>query len=224
MRIRAVIFDFDQVLIDSYKDHLDAFVLAAKKFGVELNKSDVKKIYHKFGKSAKEIMEDIRPQMTSAEIKKFTEEKDRIYRKIITKRGVKLMKGAKEILIFLKQKKMKIAIASSATRKNIMIGLKKNKIERFFPVIVSAEDTKRHKPFPDPLLKTARLLKVKPRETVYIGDTTYEIISAKRARMIGIAVKSGLYSTENLKKHGAKKVFENLFQLKKFFEKNKFTL
>lgn len=218
MKIRAVIFDFDQVLVDSYKDHLDAFVFSAKKFGVDLNKNDVRKIYHKFGKSAKEIMREVKPEMNDEELKNFVIEKDKIYRKLVAKHGIKLMKGAKNILVFLNHKRIKIAIASSATRKNIMIGLKKNRIEKFFSIIVSVEDTKRHKPYPDPLLKTARLFHVKPNECIYVGDTVYEMLSAKRAKMTGIAVESGIYSAKILKKNGAKLVFGDLKELYKSFE------
>lgn len=218
MAIRAVIFDFDEVLIDSYKDHLDAFVIAAKKFHINLDKPDIKKICHRFGKSAKEIMKEVKPEMTDKELNEFAVEKDKVYRVIVAKRGIKLMKGAKNLLEFLAKTKLEVAIASSASRRNINLALKKTGTGKFFDLIISAEDTKRHKPHPDPLVKAAKILRVKTKECIYVGDSVYEIISAKRAKMIGIGVTTGNYSADDLERNGAKKVFRNLLELKNFLE------
>ena len=101
MAIRAIIFDFDEVLIDSYDDHVDSFVIAAKKLGISLNHNQIRKIYHEFGKSANEIMKEINPHLTAKQLVKFTTERDKVYRSIVAKRGIKLMKGAKNFLEFL---------------------------------------------------------------------------------------------------------------------------
>jgi len=52
--------------------------------------------------------------------------------------------------------------------------------------IVSREDTKREKPFPDPLREAARRMKVK--NPVYVGDTINDVLAAKRAGMTSIFV------------------------------------
>ncbi len=215
MKIKAVIFDFDQVIINSYVDHLIAFAIAAMKFRIII---DPKALYVRFGKSAKDILHELKPSMSDAEIKKYVHEKEKIYRKLAERRGFKLMPGVRQTLHFLSKKKIKCAIASSAVRKNILLAAKKTKIKKYFSAIVAAEDVKRHKPYPDPLLKAAKLLHVKPKECIYVGDSIFEMIAAKRARMFAVGIHTGIYSERELFKNGAKKVIRNMAELKKILK------
>ena len=212
---KAIIFDYDQVIVNSYIDHLAAFSWVAKKFGIKLNP---KILYKKFGRSAKNILEELVPEMSEMQIKKFVEEKDKFYHKIAIKRGIHLMRGVREILQFLNDKKIKCAIASSASRSNLLLGLQKTKIRKYFSAIVAAEDVKHHKPHPEPLLKAAKLLKVKPKDCIYIGDSIYEMIAARRAKIFAVGITTGIYSKKQLYAKGADEVVENILELKKFLK------
>jgi HAD superfamily hydrolase (TIGR01509 family) len=216
MKIKAAIFDFDQLLIDSYKDHADAFLLTTKKFGIKLNK---KEIYKRFGKSAKEILKELAPNLSNKEIENFVEEKEKNYSKLVRKRGIRLLKGAKEILDFFKKRKIKIALSSSASIKNIKIAFKVAKIGKYFDVVIAAEDVKKHKPHPEPLIKAAKKLKINPKNCIYFGDSIYEMMAAKRAKMPAIGVLSGIYSKKDLEKYKPLKVVKDLKDAKKFLEK-----
>lgn len=209
---RAVIFDFDQVIINSYIHHLAAFSIAAKKFSITLNP---KQLYLRFGKSAKDIMHELVPSMTDREIKKYVVAKEKIYREIAARNGHQLMPGVKQTLDYLARRKIKLAISSSAARKNILIALRRNKIAKYFSVIVAGEDVRHHKPNPEPLFKAARLLKFKPSECIYIGDSIYEMIAAKRAKMFAVGIHTGIYSKSQLRKNGAKKVITDISELKR---------
>ncbi len=214
--INAVIFDFDGVLIDSYNDHADAFLIAGKKFGLNFDKN---KIFKSFGISAKEIVKSFYPNLKESFLEKFVREKKKIYRKIVRERGIRLNHGAKDILRFLKKKNLKIAISSSASKKNILLALEKNKIRNFFDAIIAAEDTKKHKPNPDPLLKTAKKIKVDPKTCFYIGDSIYEMIAAKRAKMKAIGLLTGIYKRKDLEKYKPVFLANNLKEIKNFFKK-----
>lgn len=170
--------------------------MAVKKFGYRLNKED---LYKKFGKSAKEICQELLPNSTGKEIVNFINEKEISYRKIISKKIIQPMKGAEELLRFLKEKRIKCAISSSASIKNILIALRKIKLKKYFKTIIAAEHVKHHKPHPEPLLKAAKLLKTKPTNCIYIGDSIFEMQAAKRAGMMGIAVLTGVYNFKELK-------------------------
>jgi len=209
---KAVIFDFDQVIIKSYEDHANAIMIIGKKFRIKIKKSE---IYKRFGISAKEILRQVAPELPEKNVKKFLNEKEELYRKMIKKSGVSLVPGVKEVLNYLKNKNIKLAIASSASIVNINIALKKTKIKKYFPVVVAGEHTKRHKPYPDPLLKATKKLKVHPKNCIYIGDSIYEMIAAKRARMLPVGLLTGIYSEKDLRKNGAKFVIKNLAEMKK---------
>ena len=135
--IKAIIFDFDQVILNSYPDHLAAFITTARKFGIKLNP---KEVYKKFGKSAKDILQELAPSLSDKEIEKFSEEKEKIYRLMAKKNGFKLMPGAKQILRSLVRKKIKCAISSSASGKNILLAANHTGIKKYFSATVAAEE------------------------------------------------------------------------------------
>ena len=96
-------------------------------------------------------------------------------------------------------------------QKSIPWGIVTNKIERFAKPIIKHFKWDKHsttfiygdtltasKPSPKPLLLAAEQLKIKPKNCVYIGDTSTDIMAAKAARMKSIVVGYG-YNDLNLK-------------------------
>jgi HAD superfamily hydrolase (TIGR01509 family) len=59
----------------------------------------------------------------------------------------------------------------------------------WFPVIVTAEDTLRHKPEPDVFLEAARRLGVDAGSCAVYEDTDLGLEAARRAGMLGIDVR-----------------------------------
>jgi pyrophosphatase PpaX len=64
-------------------------------------------------------------------------------------------------------------------------------LERFFDVVVGSDDTDRHKPDPAPLEHALGLLGAGRDESVYVGDSPFDIRAAKGAGMHSIAVTWG---------------------------------
>jgi len=216
MKIKAVIFDFDQILVKSYTDHIKAFLLVAKKFGYKVKKEEICK---RFGKSGKELIQEVLPNLTEKEVEKFMDEKEENYRKIISKKNIQPMKGMRELLGFLRKRKIKCAISSSASIKNILIALRKTKLKKYFRTIVAAEHVKHHKPHPEPLLKAAKLLKVKPTNCIYIGDSIFEMQATKRAHMMGIGVLTGIYNSDELGSAGASYIVNDIRGVKSLMQR-----
>ncbi len=206
MRLKAVLFDYDETVVYSNMDHVRSYVAAGKKFGVKIKK---KQIMERFGKSAINILSEVLPELTDEDVIKLRDEKEKIYRKIISRKDVRTVVGLRELLRFLRENKIKCGIVSSASIKNIRIGLRENRVERYFGAIAAAENVKRHKPNPDPVLKVARMLRVKPKNCALIGDSIYDIISARRAHVLAFGLTTGYYSEMQLKWKGAKACFRN---------------
>jgi len=216
MGIKAVIFDFDQVLVKSYADHINAFLSAAKKFGYKVKKEEICK---GFGKAGKEMIRELLPNLTEKEIEKFMDEKEENYRKIISKKTIQSMKGTRELLGFLKKREIKYAISSSASIKNILIVLRKTRLKKCFKTIIAAEHVKHHKPHPEPLLKAAKLLKTRPTNCIYIGDSIFEMQAARRARMMGIGILTGIYNSNELKSNGASYIVNDMREVKSLLQR-----
>jgi HAD superfamily hydrolase (TIGR01509 family) len=82
-----------------------------------------------------------------------------------------------------------IAIASGGSRAMVERTLHQIGLYDWFPVIVSAEDTARHKPEPDVFLEAARRLGVLPDICTVYEDTDIGLEAARRAGMRGVDVR-----------------------------------
>ena len=83
-----------------------------------------------------------------------------------------------------------IAVASGGTRQGVERQLRHVGILDWFPVIVCAEDTARHKPDPDVFLETAKRLQVPPEKCLVFEDAELGIEAARRAGMDWLDVRN----------------------------------
>ncbi len=81
------------------------------------------------------------------------------------------------------------AVASGGFRDIIVRQLKQVGCEDWFDTIVTAEDTPRHKPFPDVFLEAARRLGVPPEQCLVYEDSDLGIDAAKAANMDYVDVR-----------------------------------
>jgi len=84
-------------------------------------------------------------------------------------------------LIKLRNKGLKLAIVTSKRRETALKGLKCFDLEKYFDVIITPEDSKKHKPDGEPVLKACEVLKVSPVETIMVGDSHNDILCGKNA-------------------------------------------
>jgi len=82
-----------------------------------------------------------------------------------------------------------VAIASGGSRAMVEGTLRQIGLYDWFPVIVTAEDTARHKPEPDVFLEAARRLGVAPGICSVYEDSDVGLEAARRAGMRGIDVR-----------------------------------
>jgi len=88
-------------------------------------------------------------------------------------------------------------VTSKATRGTNRI-LEQTGMSGKFDAIITADDVERHKPHPEPLLKALEVLKVRPEQAVYVGDSLFDIDSAQRAGVHIVAVTWGARSRQEL--------------------------
>ncbi|MHC5268833.1 HAD family hydrolase [Enterococcus sp. LJL98] len=73
------------------------------------------------------------------------------------------------------------AVVSSKTKKQYALDFVAKGLDSYMSVAILAEDTKNHKPHPDPLLACLKALNLKPEETIYIGDAQSDYEAAMHA-------------------------------------------
>ena len=214
--LRAVIFDFDGVIIDSEGLHLKAFNQALAPYNINISTEDYFAEY--LGLSDRDLfnafLEKNLLQTDSDTLDKLLEQKPIAFENLINE--CKAITGVREFLEMLRKNDILMAICSGALLNEIKIVLSSNNLARFFEVIVSAEQVQRGKPHPDGFeltLKKLNKLKnqnIPPTECIAIEDSHWGLEAAAAARMHTIAITNS-YSAESLKP--AEKIIDSLTDL-----------
>jgi HAD superfamily hydrolase (TIGR01509 family) len=112
---------------------------------------------------------------------------------------VKLFEGAVKLLEFLHDK-VKLALASMNNRDVVDHMLNAMNVRRFFDVVLTVDEVHNPKPDPEIFLRCALKLGSRSEKCVVVEDSIFGVEAAKAAKMGCIAVLTGAYSREELKK------------------------
>jgi pyrophosphatase PpaX len=93
----------------------------------------------------------------------------------IYKDYLKAFPGVKEALETLKEQNKRLAIVTSRKITSLTIFLKETGIFEYFELIITPDETEKHKPEPEPALKAMSLLEAEKEESVFIGDSLFDI-------------------------------------------------
>jgi len=97
--------------------------------------------------------------------------------------GSVLLEGIKETLEHLKQRGLKLAIASTDTHRRTLESVKSLKMDSLIDEIVGSDDVAYGKPSPDMILEALRKTESKPDEAVMVGDSLLDIQMGRNARV-----------------------------------------
>jgi HAD superfamily hydrolase (TIGR01549 family) len=209
-KYKAIIFDLDGTLINSLPYHILAFKDLLLEHNIRIDEEHLKKLV---GLSTKNILEILRKKYHFKEnIADLREERRYHYFKFIGRRDI-TFKGVQKLLENLRLN-YRLAIATGSSRVTLTHSTDTN-FQRMFDEIVTINDVKKGKPSPDQLLKISKKFKLKSSECLVLGDSIYDCIAAKRARMDCFAVLTGYTSRSELEKNGAKKILKNVTELTK---------
>lgn len=183
--LRAVIFDWDGVVVDSSAHHERSWEILAARRGLPLPSDHFKR---GFGKKNNVIIPDLGWAADPAEVDVLAHEKEEIYRSLVREKGIEPLPGVRELLQALRTKNIPCAIASSTERANLDLPIDLMGLREFFTVIVSGEEVVHGKPDPAVFLLAAERLGLAPADCVVIEDALVGIEAAHRAGMRVLAV------------------------------------
>jgi len=184
MRRRAVIFDMDGVLINSYRAHMQAWMRLGEKLGRPITEQE---FVPTFGRRNHEIFHALWPDIPDRQIERLSDWKENAYREIVT-RDFPAMDGARELLDALKAAGFALAIGSSGPPENIEVALRGLGRTGLFDAIVSGLEVVRGKPEPEVFLKAAAKLAIEPRFSAVVEDSMAGLEAARRAGMVPIGL------------------------------------
>ena len=110
--------------------------------------------------------------------------------------SVKVFPGIREAVKRLKERGFRLGIVTSKTRREYANEFPQFGVDKFFDVIVTADDTVEHKPCPEPLLKYLERAGANRERALYIGDSIHDLRAAKAAGVDFALAEWGLNCAE----------------------------
>ena len=185
---KAVIFDIDGVLIDSYCAHLQSWQQVARGYGREMTEEDFS---NTFGRTSREIIRALWNELTLSEeeIEAFDQKKEAAFREIVAT-DYPWMEGAEDLIATLFGAGYRLAVGSSGPKENVQLMLSQLSERMWITSAVSGSDVQHGKPHPEVFQLAAEKLEVAPERCAVIEDATAGITAANAAGMISIGLAS----------------------------------
>jgi beta-phosphoglucomutase len=206
----AVIFDWDGTLADTRQVVVASFHQALSEIQCTISDEFIeRRIGTGAAETLREILRTSEISFDEALIRRLVDKK--IQAEIDLSSNVTLFTGAVELLTSL-HGKVKLALASMNNRAVINYMLNVMNARKFFDAVLTVDEVHNSKPDPEIFLQTAMKLDVHPEKCVVVEDSVFGVEAAKRAKMGCIAVLTGVYSREALKKANPDLVVNSLKQ------------
>jgi len=185
---RAFIFDLDGTLVDTMPSHFVAWTAIARRHGFEFPEA---RFYALGGVPTAKIAALLIAEtgLTLDPVAIALEKEQMYYDSLAAAGGVRAIEAVLEIARRRRAEGSPLAIASGSVRRLVTRTLEALAIADWFPVVVAAEDTARHKPEPDVFLEAARRLGVDPAGCTVYEDTDIGLEAARRAGMTPVDVR-----------------------------------
>lgn len=184
-RPRAILFDYDGVLVSSEPIHLAAWMQLLAELGLP---QDTKTIQQLVGKTAPEVIARLldlhRPSWDPAvyDIHDLARRKNIFYLEL-AKKGLQPYPGVMDGLQWLREQGFRTAVVSNGKRNELEKTMKHLNLFDLFDQVISRDDAKSSKPDPTPYLMGAALLQVDPQECIAIEDSPTGLEAALLAKI-----------------------------------------
>ena len=178
----SVIFDMDGTLLDTQRICIPAWDYAGKKQGYENMGRFIPELC---GMNQPAIEKFLNENFPNIDAKLLWEDSKEYIIKNLT---VRFKDGAKELLDYLKNRGIKIGLATGTSRPSTLHHLNAVGAVDYFDASICGPEIENGKPAPDIFLKVAELLGVKPETCFVFEDSQNGIIAAHAAGMKAIGI------------------------------------
>lgn len=181
-KIKAVLFDFDGTLMNTNDIILQSWHYTYDSVGAAA--PDDSQIAWTFGEPLEDTMVKEFPDRDPREMVTIY----RRYQNEIFKGKVNIFPRVDQMVMDLKAAGFRVAIVTSRLWSLLTPAVYDFPFADEFDTIISATDTKAHKPDPTCLLLACEKLGIAPEEAIYVGDSRFDVHCAKNAGMKSVLV------------------------------------
>jgi HAD superfamily hydrolase (TIGR01549 family) len=187
-QIHGVILDVDGTLIDSNDAQASSWVDALAQNGFHISFEKVRPL---IGMGGDKVMPKVIGVNKDSELgKRIDKAREEIFMQHYFPQ-IKAFPGARELIKHMRESGLKVTVASSAPQDQLKKSLKLVGAEDLIQEETSSKDVSQSKPNAEPVQETLKRAGLPPNEVVMIGDTPYDIESARKADVGTIAFRSG---------------------------------
>lgn len=184
--IEALVFDMDGLLFDSERIVKRSWEVAGSWLGIEHMGNH---IYHTLGRNLAGRNEYFR-QVIGVDFpcEEFAKRTRECFYEIVSKEGLPMKPGVREVLEYGRDHGYKMAVATSSRREYAMKNLKEAEIYEFFDGMIFGDMVRRAKPDPEIYLRACECIGVCPEQSIALEDAPSGIRAAHAAGMLPVMV------------------------------------
>jgi len=183
--MRAVLFDLDGVLVDSYAAHMRSWRRLAAEEALPFSEPELAR---SFGRTSRESIATYWPGRAS-EAERLDARKEALFRDDV-RTTFPAMDGGRELVRALRAAGFGLALASSAPPDNVELALERLALADCFGAVVTGGDVERGKPDPQVFLLAAERLGTPPERCVVVEDAPVGVTAAHDGGMKAVALLS----------------------------------
>lgn len=193
MNVKAVIFDFDGPILDSFREGLRRIRIICAIMDIPFDRSHRKELTRLWGAPGAELV-----QQGLGLGKTFAEEVFYpAWERYDLQNSIPLIPRTREVLYWLRRNNIICTILTSRQRKNITEIFDRLDLVRDFDVISAKFDTPHRKPDPrvfcHTLERLEKLFGILKNQCIFVGDTPADIDAGVNARIETLLVQTGPY-------------------------------
>ncbi|MEJ2634445.1 MAG: HAD family phosphatase [Calditrichia bacterium] len=186
--MKALLFDFDGVLVKSMEDHFEGWRRTFLEYGIEMLPEE---LYMMEGQGIRVVASQLRrkynipPEEESVIIRKKQEYYDQI-------KKIKFYPNLLDVLNWAKEKELKMAVVTGGNRDRVVSTLEGYGLLNYFSSIITSDDVEETKPSPQPYLAAANQLNYLPGDCIVLENAPLGIRSGRAAGMKVVAIATTL--------------------------------
>jgi beta-phosphoglucomutase len=212
--LKAVLFDLDGTLIDSEWFYYKAYRKTLELYDIPLQSHEWLNDFA--GKTDSQTFGLLQSKYKiKADHEVFFDKVRAVIKVQHQEEAVPLMPGAGDLIHFLKEQRITMAVVTSSKREAANYHLEQNGIRQMFSVVVSRTEVQNPKPHPEPYHLCLEQLELDRRDCLVLEDSQTGSASAKAAGLTAF----GVHTHESIRKTlHVDRAFDNLHEVREYLE------